>query len=135
MLVYENKLMKNCIKSVLLFSLLLFACTKSSDNKTNVSLIGKWRLTETLVDPGDGSGKWTKVNSDDYIQFTEDSTYQTNKPATGDIVKFSLPTDSTITFIYVTGQSSSYYYKINGNELTIMGGCYEACGSKYVKQD
>ena len=132
---YEIKHMKNIIRIVLFFSLLLFACTKSSDNKTNVSLIGKWRLTETLADPGDGSGKWTKVNSDDYIQFTEDSIYQTNKPATGDIIKFSLPTDSTITFIYVNGQTSRYYYKINGNELTIMGGCYEACGSKYIKQD
>jgi hypothetical protein len=118
------------------FFLITLACTKSSDtsNKVNVSLIGKWKLTEYLIDPGNGSVTWKPAETDEYIEFTSDSTILNSSPTTGDIVRFSLPNDSTILFIYLT-YNITHYYNIQGNELTITGGCIEHCGSKYIKQD
>jgi hypothetical protein len=114
----------------------LIACSKSSDNnnKIPVSLIGKWKLTEYLADPGDGSGTWKHAETEDYIEFTKDSTVLSNKPTTEDVTRFSLPSDSTIIFIYPSYNITNYY-KIQGNQLTLMGGCIEACGSKYIKQN
>lgn len=117
--------------------ILLIACNKTSEtNNTKSSLIGRWLLTETLADPGDGSGKWLPVNSNDYhIQFNADSSAEDNNNGTmyGNLIKYSLPSDSTLDLIYADGTTFRHYYKIDGNELTLMGGCIEACGSKYRK--
>jgi hypothetical protein len=121
---------------LLLVLFVLISCSKSSENSNKIpaSLIGRWNLTEYLADPGDGSGTWKHTETEDYIEFTQDSTVLSNKPGTGDITRFGLPNDSTILFIYPTYNITNSY-KIEGNQLTLMGGCIEACGSKYIKQN
>ncbi len=139
--------MKPFLKFLFLFIIgFSIACTKStntdkSGNKGDVSLIGKWILIEQLTDPGDGSGTWHQDNSDAYIVFKSDSSFEYNKGNLNfnnvpfESVKYSLPNDSAITFIDSNELSYLRYYKINVDTLTIMGGCYEACGSKYIKQE
>lgn len=139
--------MKPFLKFLFFFIIgLSIACTKSTNtdksaNKDNVSLIGKWILIEQLTDPGDGSGKWSQANSNAYIIFKNDSFFENYKDnlyynnIPFESIKYSLPSDSTITFIDSNGVKYLRYYKINIDTLTIMGGCYEACSSKYIKQE
>ena len=118
--------------TALSFFLITLACTKSADN--NSSIIGRWKLTETLADPGDGSGKWMPATTNYIIQFNEDSTASEN-PVNPyrNVNRYSVINDSTLTLFYSNGTSFSYYFKIESNTLTIMGGCIEACGTKYKR--
>ena len=115
------------------FLFILIACTKSSD-KTSSSLIGRWKLTETLADPGDGSGKWMPATTNYIIQFNEDSTaYENPVNPYRNVNRYSVINDSTLTLFYSNGTSFGYRFKIESNTLTIMGGCIEACGTKYKR--
>jgi hypothetical protein len=118
--------------TALSFFLITLACTKSADN--NSSIIGRWKLTETLADPGDGSGIWMPATTNYIIQFNEDSTANEN-PVNPyrNVNRYSVINDSTLTLFYSNGTSFSYYFKIESNTLTIMGGCIEACGTKYKR--
>ena len=114
------------------FFWITLACTKSADN--NSSIIGRWKLTETLADPGDGSGIWMPATTNYIIQFNEDSTaYENPVNPYRNVNRYSVINDSTLTLFYSTGTSFSYHFKIESNTLTIMGGCIEACGTKYKR--
>jgi hypothetical protein len=116
------------------FFLITLACTKSADN--NSSIIGRWKLTETLADPGDGSGKWMPATTNYIIQFNEDSTaYENPVNPYRNVNRYSVTNDSTLTLFYSNGTSFSFYFKIESNTLTITGGCIEACGAKYERAD
>src|SRR4051812_23907892 len=116
-------MMKYFITLFLLF--VLIACTKSS-NKALSSLIGRWKLTETLVDPGDGSGTWMPATTNYIIQFNNDSTaYENPVNPYRNINKYSITNDSTLTLFYSNGTSQSLYFKIQDNTLTLTGGCIE----------
>ena len=118
--------------TALSFFLITLACTKSADN--NSSIIGRWKLTETLADPGDGSGIWMPATTNYIIQFNEDSTaYENPVNPYRNVNRYSVINDSTLTLFYSTGTSFSYHFKIESNTLTIMGGCIEACGTKYKR--
>lgn len=125
------------MKKLLFFSLTLFlSCSKAPDKATgkDLHLTGKWILIETLADPGDGSGKWVKVDKPDYYfaKFNPDGSAETNIPGRfGNLIKYYSNNDSTVSFIYSQGDTIVFHYKINDLYLTIMGGCYEACGSKF----
>ncbi len=94
----------------------------------------KWILTETLADPGDGSGKWTSVDKQNYyfIKFYDDGSVETNiYTSLGGLKRFKIINDSSINFIYANGNTFKLFYKIIDFSLTISGGCTEACGSKF----
>jgi len=111
------------------------ACTKSSD-KTSSSLVGRWKLTETLADPGDGSGTWMPATADYIIQFNKDSTaYENPVNPYRNVNRYSVSNDSTLTLFYSNGTSFNFYFKIESSTLTIMGGCIEACGTRYKRTD
>lgn len=90
-------------------------------------------MTETLADPGDGSSKWTKVDKSNYyfVQFNSDNTVETNIYGRVENALKYKNTDSSLSLIYSGGDSILLYYKIEDPYLTITGGCYEACGSKF----
>jgi hypothetical protein len=117
---------------------LIFSCSKGSNQATdnNSSLFGKWILVETLADPGDGSGKWTAVDRQNYYYLTldTDNTIETNCfTGLGGAKKFRVVNDSVINFIYANGQTILYHYLLDNSSLTVAGGCIEACGSKFVR--
>ncbi len=124
----------------------LFSCTKSPESKTvltepNASLTGQWKLIETLVDPGDGSGTWHSTDSMGYyIQFNADSSFDNNfinnfvPSVYSNMIKYSVINDSIINFIDSAANVYNRYYTIKEDTLNITGGCYEACGSKFIKE-
>lgn len=122
--------MKNLHNLILVFIFLsLTACEKSGSDTT---ITGKWKLTETLADPGNGSGKWVSVkNSDSYLLINADGTISGNYFT--DFKQYRVIDDKEIEFIYQNGSKTTRKYNLNGNALEISGGCFEACGSRYKK--
>ena len=124
------------MKKILFFStILVLSCSKSPNNAIvkDLHLAGNWILTETLADPRDGSGKWTKIDKPDYyfIKFNPDSIIATNIPGRFEtVIKYIIKNDSTVSLIY-SHDTTILHYKINDTYLTITGGCIEACGSKF----
>jgi len=121
-----------------LLATLIFSCNKGSNHPTDdkSSLLGKWILVETLQDPGDGSGKWTAVDQQNYyyLRLNTDSTVETNCfTGLGGAKKFRAVNDSVINFIYANGQTMINRYLLDNSSLTVTGGCYEPCGSKFVR--
>jgi len=119
---------------ILLFTII--GCSKSETNNTNSnSIVGKWIKTSYLADPGDGSGTWQQDNSGtNYIIFHEDSSAESNSnPYFGTLKSYHILSDSTLTLVYSDGTIFPHMYKVEGNTLTLMGGCIEACGSKYSR--
>lgn len=124
------------MKKFIFFSMVIFiSCSKATNkpDESKLPLAGKWVLTATLDDPGDGSGKWTAVDKSDFyfVQFNADKTVQTNMFGRFERAKKYENSDSTVTLIYPEGGLILLYYKIEDSYLTITGGCYEACGSKF----
>jgi len=121
--------------TVFLLPLLFICCRKSPTD--GPGLVGKWTLVETLADPGNGSGKWTAVNSPGYyfLQFNTNNSIETNAyPGLGGLKRYKVINDSTVNFIYGNGDTFTLSYKINGDSLTLEGGCIERCGSKYTRK-
>ena len=134
--------MKKCIFIFSCFlAILTFSCNKGSKQTTeggNSSLFGKWILVESLLDPGDGSGKWTAVDKPNYyyLQLESDSSVESNVYiGLNNARRFTVVNDSVMTFTFGGGETNKYAYRLgaDNSSLTITGGCFEPCGSKFVR--
>ncbi|MFC6098961.1 hypothetical protein [Olivibacter domesticus] len=122
-------------KSTTLYLLCIFlfsACEK--DDTLSTPLQGKWILTETLADPGDGSGEWKTVSEDSvaYIIFNQDGSLQTNLYPKMEHYRVK---DSIYLEIGITSQKNPilYRYQIDQNSLLLNPPCIEACGLRFVR--
>lgn len=131
------------MKRLLIIILVLGAiasCKKTDENK-NTDLIGKWKMTEVLMDPGDGSGTFHSVSSNKYIEFRADGTVFSNgslvsnstETAEADSGRYSL-VDSTFTSYRIfIDLPLTMHFACEGSVLTISYPCIEPCGAKFRK--
>lgn len=117
---------------------LLFVTCKKDSHTANVTLTGKWKLTESLLDPGDGSGKWQPVPSSAvsvYVQFDNDGKLEGT--AFPGYVSYVVKDSVTLTFTSKDNVLQNYRYSIKIDTIVMSPDgpirCYEACGAKYVK--
>ena len=64
-------------KPILLLTFIgfLISCSNDeNDNSETTELIGQWKLTEQLVDPGDGSGIFQDIDSQKILEFFQNGT-------------------------------------------------------------
>ena len=118
------------------------ACKKATlEDKTNLkdnaSLTGKWRLVESLLDPGDGSGTWMPSATHTELTFNADGTTSGNTfPA---YVNYAIKDSVTLTFHQADTTIQNYRYKISHDTLMMSPDgpirCYEPCGIKLKKVD
>ena len=123
------------------FALLLFfatsiaaACSTQNTKITAPTLVGKWQLTETLSDPGDGSGKWMPAEKGNVqvVAFGKDGSVsgnampETSHYAITDSIHLALTQQGNVAPI-------TYRYKITQNTLTLNPPCREACGMRYIR--
>lgn len=114
-----------------LFVLVLFSNCEETEP---VELINTWKLTETLFDPGDGSGTFQPVASEATITFLEDGTFETDAFSCGsydeaDIISGTFSTEeNTLTFDEC---QFSYTFEQFGNILIINLVCIEPCRLKF----
>jgi len=125
----------------LVVAILFFSCSEPDDKTTDSTLIGKWKLTEILMDPGDGSGTFHPVSSNKMTEFHSDGTItsngsicmasgETNFPGSG---TYSLM-DSTIhSTNCAKGLPLNTTFKMAGSSLIISYPCDEPCREKYLK--
>jgi hypothetical protein len=123
--------------------LFVSACSKENMEIIDVYanpdvLIGKWKLSETLADPGDGSGQWKKVANDtnQYIEFKADGKFSGNIYV--DYTTYAVRDSSIITFTKADGVTyQNERYKLQGGVLSLSPAgpiyCIEACGARFKK--
>ena len=134
------------MKTLKLLSVLLFivgimaACDKKEENETNAELIGKWRLIEILMDPGDGSGTFSQVESSKVVEFQLDGTITSNGSLCGVSTASDFPSegiyslaDSTMSINGCVAFPFASTFKHRGEFLFIHYSCDEPCAEKYKK--
>ncbi len=125
------------MKNFILLTAILFSladCQKATTQTVNNSIIGKWKLSEYLADPGDGSGTWHAASStlgSSYLEFKEDGTLNVSPLSPNSWDHFQLTSDSSIIF-FSGGNQSSWGYHFSNTLLTLYGPCIEACGERYI---
>ncbi len=131
-------------KSIYILAFILFSlngCTNKNSSAKPLfpnSIVGKWKLVSTYMDPGDGSGKFEPYVGPKLIpiEFNSDSTYKNNNASCID--KFSIRLKQ---FIKLSGNCKNswsdrlYSYKLSPkyDSLTLYYQCIEGCGEKYVR--
>lgn len=115
----------------------LISC--SEDEEQPVDLVGEWKLTEMYLDPGDGSGDFTPVNSNRIVRFFADGTISSN----GKLCEMSTNSDENSNGSYdlsnmVIEADCNFFgrdiiFELKNNSLTLSYPCIEACAQKFVK--
>ena len=96
------------------------------------AVVGKWKLTETLADPGDGSGRYTPVTGPaKYVIF--DANGNVSGEASPSVTSYKIIDDEKIEFTTVQNTKIIHRYKIVGNQLELNPPCIEGCGAKFIR--
>jgi len=127
--------------SFLVVTLLLLGC--SSDDLDSSNVVGKWKLVQTLVDPGDGSGRFSDVESNKTLAFLNNGTFISENGVVC-FMSDEEKTSSTGTFsseekkIYPNSCDSfariALEYTFDNGFLVINYPCIERCAEKYRKK-
>lgn len=124
------------------FTILFYSCKKSDVTSTDpFELVGKWKLTELYADPGDGSGKFRKIESKKTIEFTKEGKV---KSTNGDLCTISIESNASddshftikemyggLSKIVVEKCKTEISFEIKSDELTLYYNCIEGCGEKF----
>lgn len=130
-------------KGIIFFALiaLLCSCNNDDDNDTpDTELVGNWKLTEILSDPGDGSGTFIAVVSEKEMEFYTDGSVISNGALCNISTQSDTPsegtysiTDGTISSPLCNTSQFNIYFEIDGSNLIINYPCIEACRAKFLK--
>ncbi|MBO9673632.1 MAG: hypothetical protein J7577_09310 [Sphingobacteriaceae bacterium] len=119
--------------------LLYISCKKSEHNNDGPGEVyGKWKLTETMFDPGDGSGKYKKVTGEAKYLILSKSADKAGKfegDALPDLFSFRI-LDSVKMEVYSNTYKMplTYYYKVSAKSLELNPPCIEGCGYRFVRE-
>lgn len=109
------------------------ASCRNSTAQQQTGLTGKWKFTEHLSDPGDGSGKWAPAPAGEtYIEFRKDSTIATDVSQLQGYTRYTKITKDEI-MLSQSGNNVTFRYNIKGNTLEIRPPCREACGLRFTR--
>ena len=124
------------MKKVIFLAAALFfvaACKKATTRSVHDGIVGKWKVSEYLADPGDGSGTWQPANPSNpmYLEFKSNGMLVANPSGGNNFDHYELTSDSTLIFSG-GNQNAQRWYRLSDTSLTITGGCFEACGTRYI---
>ena len=122
--------------------LLLAICGSllSCQNTGQQELLGKWQLTATLIDIGDGQGTYAESNSGKTIEFLADGSVVCNGTLCG--IGGEIGQESKGVYTLEDGKivpegcdpaALPIQFQLTGDELILNYSCIEACGEKYRK--
>jgi len=109
--------------------------------KENNGLIGKWKITEYLADPGDGSGTYQPVKdaAAHIIEFKDNGEFVEQKGEEQSSVPlfnaYKILDNNRIEMIPIDKKNPShiwFYSDLTAGKVTLGYGCIEACSGKYV---
>lgn len=113
----------------------LISCKSNGDTVGN-ALTGTYKLSETLIDIGDGSGTYNKVKSDKTIEFHKDGTVTSNGELCFMRTETKNPSSGTYSISEKTitaDNCEKLSFTLEGKTLTINYPCIEPCGAKFKK--
>ena len=120
---------------------ILFSCNNDDDSNSNTELTGNWKLIEVLLDPGDGSGTFSSIESEKIITFESGGIITSN----GNLCDMSINSDNQTSGTYSNSESTfnsadcnnpDYNFTFEQNEsiLIINYPCIEPYQAKYIKE-
>ena len=123
------------MKKVFIWAVVVCSVTacKKSLRLYNSSIVGNWKLSEYLADPGDGSGTWQPADPSHpgYLEFKADGTLIMSPYNIYNSDHYQVTSDSTM--IFLRGSESFHmWYHFSETLLTLNPLCYEACGERYI---
>lgn len=129
--------MRSLVILIAFFTLL--SCSSEDINSSNI--VGTWKLTQVLADPGDGSGVFSDIDSDKTITFFSDDTFLSNgnlcffDSITPEATEgaFSIEYENITPYNCETFHLIDLNYKIENGTLIVYFHCIEACAEKYTK--
>ena len=141
MFITAMKYLKNALVA-LAVSVLMINCSDDDPRPEDVSLVGEWKLREILMDPGDGSGEFQKVDSDKIIEFFENGNVESNgnlcnggittgRPSSG---IYKVP-DSILELDNCEREFRMTRFRLEDGDLILSYPCIEPCEEKYIKLD
>ena len=130
--------MKTIKLLISLVFLTLISCNNTDADDTPNTLIGTWKYTEMLADPGNGSGVFTPLTSDNTLTFDAygnvtsngslcDMSTASNASSTGTY------TAATNTLIPTSCPNTTIIYELTGTTLILNYPCIEPCKAKFIK--
>lgn len=143
---YNSRLMKS-IQALLLMILLtaIFSCKKDENGPAlNSGLVGKWKLVESLLDPGDGSGTFRTVDemSSNVVEFKANGDFKEVKGLIYSSVNmydtFKVLDDKRIELSLRNNPQMQlppmiwYYSDVTPTTLTLSYGCQNPCSGKFI---
>lgn len=122
-------------------SIILFGLINSTYSQTiDKGFVGEWKLIETMIDPGDGSGKFYKVDSEKTLEIEPNGKIKSN----GEICNLSTKTenrtngqllkDSDETILSSCDNKYKPFYKLEERFLIVYYPCKEGCAEKYERK-
>ncbi len=133
--------MKKCILILAFASLSLYCSSDYNRRSESAQFIGKWKMTASLIDPGDGSGVYEPVSGNKTLEFLENGVIRTNypmcslNPATEET--YTSPYNADDDYIQVQNCGSEPDYKVNydieNGNLILSYPCIEACLVKFER--
>ncbi|MGQ7855311.1 hypothetical protein ACUN24_13835 [Pedobacter sp. WC2501] len=115
------------------------SCKKSDNNNDGPGEVyGKWKLTETMFNPGFGSGEYKKVSGDAKYLTLEKSVDKAGKfsgSAVPDLYAFRI-LDSLNMEVFSNNYKMpfTYRYKVSAKYLQLNPPCIEGCGYRFVRE-
>jgi len=132
------------MKAIILFLVLAAACTSQSEDDLEFNqenLVGTWTLTETLVDPGDGSGTFKKVEDGYSFTFKADGSFTSTRLQECQMGTYRIEENSKLVFNYDCDDFTEVYEdtaSFSGDDLitspVFPSRCIEACQNKFRKK-
>ncbi|MDB5197786.1 MAG: hypothetical protein JWP88_2157 [Flaviaesturariibacter sp.] len=127
------------MRTGLLF-LMAFVSILSCQKKTvarYTEIAGRWQRTETLIDPGDGSGQFSPVSGADatVVEFKENG--MLTAPGHWYLSRynrFAVLSDTQLRLYTPANDSLTLTYSL-ASKLTINYQCIEACRDRFTKVD
>ncbi|MCX2495202.1 hypothetical protein OQX63_17055 [Pedobacter sp. PF22-3] len=117
---------------------IIVSCKKSDNNNDRPGEVyGKWKLTETLYDIGNGQGKYTKVTGEAKYLKVEKSGNQAGKfkgDAMPNLISFKI-LDSIRMEVYSSNYQmpTIFRYQVSANSLELNPPCIEGCGYRFSR--
>lgn len=108
----------------LFITVVCFSCISDDDlPKYETQIVGKWKLIEQLLDPGDGSGTFQPISSNRVIEFFNDGTLEIN----GVLCFISLEVGEKESGIYMFNTDSNTDFQYDGEIIS------NSCSSRFIK--
>lgn len=130
--------MKNSLKVLsLLFIFLISSCDKENVNLDRKSLTGKWKLTETFADIGNGKAKWKAVSKKEvkHVEFRANG--ELGGDAFPDYISYAIKDSVTISMTHKNQSIQNYSYQFEDDKLSMSPAgpimCIEGCGIRFEK--